>query len=330
MPRVSGLEIPPEFLSLVWPVFDAPYEPAALGLPGPTWRPNTPINLGQFIIEPSAESTPPGLFYKYICIAPGTTDPTTEPAWPTAGSFTDHTVTWRTGDRVPWSTIVTRKRGARQIEPPHIPTANQTRLRDAFARATRAVAHMTPTQKRAHFRLADKHGQEYWNHTAETWIPEAYWDGGTEDWWLHPRTRVTEPEWADQIPIISLDYPDRFSFRILLIAQIDPGTYRPNSPTRWENCPYYIHDRCDFTPYGYSEYGYTLSPTRPLTYYWTTFLLPEHSSANQFLRRTIVFKKQVQELDRECLVWNFDPLINPERATETLHAFWGPTNPWTP
>jgi hypothetical protein len=322
------MDPPPELLSLVWPILNPSYQPPGPAPPTIHWTPNTAYALGSVLIEPSAASAPPGLFFKYVCTRAGTSDPTTEPLWPIVGSIIDAGCTWLARENVPYAPDVVRHRAPPHREPPHVPSAAQLAIRGAFREATEAVGDMAPTEAHGWYRRSDGTGQEYWNRTAGYWIPEAYYDGAVRADWLRPNTRVTEPEWADQIPVIDLDYPDRFSFRLFFHAELDPGTYRDNSPTRWANCPYYIHDRCNFDPSGYSEYGLILTPPSDWSTYFGTIRLPTHTDANPFLSRTIRFKKQVQELDRECIVWAMEPLNHPELVTETLTAFYGPSNPW--
>jgi len=328
MARVRGMDPPPEYLSLLWPILDPSYEPWGQQSPSIPWAPNHPYTVGEVVIEPSTASSPPGLYYKYVCTRQGTSDPVTEPVWPVTGTIVDAGTTWLTREYVPYTPAISRKRRPTQMEPPHIPTPPQLLVRSAFREAVEAVADMKPTEKHAYYRRADGTGQEYWNRATGSWIRYAYYDGETRESWLLPNTRVTEPEWADQIPVIDLDYPDQHAFQLFFHAELDPGTYRENPGTRYANCPYYIHDRCYFDPYGYSEYTIILFPPRQWTLYYGAIQLPEHTSGNPFGFRTIRFKKQVQELDRECIVWKMEPLNHPELVTETLTAFYGPSNPW--
>jgi hypothetical protein len=322
------MDVPPELLSLAWQVLDPSYQPP--GPPPPTihWTPNTAYALGSVLIEPSAASAPPGLFFKYVCTRAGTSDPTTEPLWPIVGSIIDAGCTWLAREYVPYAPAVARKGRPSHAEPPHVPTAAQLAVRAAFLEAVTAIKEQAPTEKHAWFRLTLNTGQEYWNYLAQWYIEAAYYWHETRTDWSLPRTRVSDPDQAASIPIIALDYPDRFAFQLMINAQLHPGTYRANSPTFYEACPYYVHDRCEFTPYGITDYGFIMNPKSNFARWYGFYQMPQHNSANTFFRRTITFKKQVQELDRECLVWQFEPRYNPENAPATLHAFWGPENPW--
>ena len=329
MARVRGMDVPPELLSLAWKVLDPSYEPPGPAPPTIHWTPNTAYDLGSVLIEPSAASSPPGLFFKYTCTRAGTSDPTTEPLWPIVGSIIDAGCTWLAREYIPYAPAVARHSRPSHAEPPHVPTTAQLTVRDAFRRVTAAVAHMTPTEKHAWFQRADPTGQEYWNMAFWWFFWGAYYANETESSWLFPRTRLSDPASADQIPLITLSYPDQEHFHLSFYAELDKGTFLDNPGTRYQNCAYYIHDRVDFDPFGYSEAGWTFNPTVNGTVYYTTLSLPRHTGDGTFFRRRIIFKKQIVELDRRCTVWKMEPQHDPDLCGETLHAFWGPTNPWS-
>lgn len=328
MARARTQEIPPEFMTPFYKVIDIPYDSAYPGTPGASWAPNTHYPLGATLIERTLESTPPGLWYRYTCTTPGLSHPTTEPAWPAVGIVVDNQVTWTTGAHFINPTLINRKARSPYAAPAHAPTPKALAIREAFRRATKAVGHMTTTEKRAWFLKTLSSGREYWNVTAQDWIQYAYWSNEDESEWLYPRTCVSEPEWADQFPDIKIWYPNMNSFVLHFVANFGPGTNRYNAGARWPNVTYYLWDRCSFDPVGYSEWSYILKPTVENQWHNRSFILPNHDDGHKFLWRRISFTKQIMETDRQCWVWKFMPRDVIPGITYELTAFWGPENPY--
>ena len=319
MARVRGMDPPPEYLSLVWPILDPSYEPP--GPPPPTihWTANTAYDLGSVLIEPSAASAPPGLFFKYVCTRAGTTDPTTEPLWPIVGSIIDAGCTWLEREYVPYAPAVARHRAPRRREPPHVPTPTQLAWRAAFTHTTNLAEQAPYNESHCWHRLAQYQGLEWWEKYLQSNLRNVY-QGTPDSDILRPLACASDPDWAADIPYVYISNPVPGDLHLYFRANLDPGTHR-HHPNERSSAPYTIYHRVQgYNPMGTWTSLWNITPWATLQQY--SFLLNFNCPPATVVNRTILFTKQVQELDRECILWDF--LTTESPGTLTYKKFVDP------
>lgn len=221
-------------------------------------------------------------------------------------------------------TTPTNRKKKRRREPPRQPTRRKELARDAFTKTQHCLAQSPWNEQHAYWRLSLNTGYSSFNYWTHLHLHKILRWGYTCADIAHPHTFVSEPEDAPSIPVIRFTWPNNDRLYLDFHAILDPGTYQPNDGSRYPNCAYYVWDRITFDPFGYAETGYVFNPfvNKQNYNYWLSF--PPGESYNPFKSRTIEFRKQIQETDRECILWNFEIVDSFTAADYRQRGFTAP------